>query len=197
MGLMAVRCCRSPRRSTIVNRGSREFVLLFQWSLIPSFFLTINAPNASRNDWGGAPRSAKFWAYSASNSDHRMSLTTIAQRLSSASFPFQRNLKSNGGLGAGSTFPYMIARDARVLSDYIAVFWHFCTFFRSENPISISFLTLFSKPYIKLHSPRSNNQNIQRNKAYSTSDMARFWPISGAYGYLQHSIQFTGVCVVI
>jgi len=45
-----------------------------------------------------------------------MSLATIAQRLSSASFPPQRNLKSNGGLGAGLTFRYMVARDARVLS---------------------------------------------------------------------------------
>jgi hypothetical protein len=70
MGQMAVRCCRSPRRSTIVNRGCREFVLLFQGSLIPSFFLIINAPNASRNDLAGAPISLgevlsifcfKFW----------------------------------------------------------------------------------------------------------------------------------------
>jgi len=67
---MAVRCCRFPSGSTIVNRGCREFVLLFQGSLVPSFSLIINAPNASRNELAGAPISLcevlsifcfKFW----------------------------------------------------------------------------------------------------------------------------------------
>jgi len=36
----------------------------------------------------------------------------------------------------------------------------------AEEPVLIIFARgLFSKPYVKLHSPRSNNQNIQRNKA--------------------------------
>jgi hypothetical protein len=55
MGQMAVRCSRSPSRSSIVNRGCREFVLMFQGSLIPSFSLIINAPNPSRNNLAGAP----------------------------------------------------------------------------------------------------------------------------------------------
>jgi hypothetical protein len=171
---MAVRCCRSPSRSSILNRGCREFVLLFQWSLIPSFSLIINHPKASRNDLAGAPRSAKFWAYSASNSDHRMSLATIAQRLSSVSFFPQGNSKSKGGLEAGSTFRYMVTGDARILSHYTAVF--FCTsppFFSQKTQSRVFFFNLLSKPYVKLHSPRSNNPKIQRNKASWTSDTAR------------------------
>jgi hypothetical protein len=174
MAQMAVRCCKSPSRASIVNRGCREFILLFKGSLIPSFSLIINAPNASRNDVAGAPRSAKFWAYSASNSDHRMSLAPIAQRLSSASFPPQENSKSKGGPEAGSTFRYLVAGDTRVLTHYIAVFFGTSPpFFSQKTQRHVFFFTWFSKPYLKLHSPRSNNQNIQRNKASSTSDTAR------------------------
>ena len=133
MGQMAVRCCRSPSRSSIVNTGCREFVLLFQRSLIPSFPLIINAPNASRNDLAGAPRSAKFWAYSASNYDRRMSLAPIAQRLSSASFPAQGNWKSKGGLGSGSIFRWwsVMQESWPIRSRF---FLHFSTFFGSDNP---------------------------------------------------------------
>jgi hypothetical protein len=140
---MAVRCCRSPSRSSIVNRGGREFVLLFQGSLIPSFSLIINAPSASRNDLAGAPRSAKFGAYSASNSDRRMSLAPIAQRLSSASFPPQGNSKSKGGLGSGSTFRYMVARDARVLSHYTAFFLALLHLFWARKPKTASFVSIY------------------------------------------------------
>ena len=193
MGKMAVRCCSFPSRSSILNRDSHEFVLLFLGSLIPSFSLIINAPNASLNDLAGAPRSPKFWAYSASNSDRRMSLAAIAQRLSSASFFPQGNSKSQGGLGSRSTFRYMVAGDARVLTHYIAVFFGTSPpFFSQKTQRRVFFFNLFSKPYVKLHSPGSSNQNIQRNKASWTSDTARVWLISGACGYLQHPTQFTG-----
>jgi hypothetical protein len=55
---------------------------------------------------------------------------------------------------------------ARVLSHYLAFF--FCTpppFFGEKTQGRVFFFNLLSKPYVKLHSPRSNNQNIQRNKA--------------------------------
>ena len=55
MGQMAICCCRLPSRASIVKRGCREFILLFQGLLIPSFSLIINAPNASRNELAGAP----------------------------------------------------------------------------------------------------------------------------------------------
>jgi hypothetical protein len=103
-----------------------------------------------------------------------------------ASFPAKGNSKSKRGLGACSTLRYRVARDAKVVSHFSYFFWHSSTFFRSENQTSVCFFNLFSKPYIKLHSPRSNNQNIQRNKASSTSATDRVWPISGACGYVQH-----------
>jgi len=117
-----------------------------------------------------------------------------------ASFPAKGNSKSKGGLAACSILRYMVAnnRAARVLRHYLAVF--FCTpppFFGQTTQRRVCFFNLFSKPYVKLHSPRSNNQNIQRNKASRTSDTALIWPISGACGYLQHPKQFTGVSVVI
>ena len=115
-----------------------------------------------------------------------------------ASFPAKGNSKSNGGLGACSTFRYMVARAARVLSHYIAVFLRTPPpFLGQTTQRRVCFFNLFRKAYIKLHSPRSNNQNIQRNKASRTSDTALIWPISGACGYLQHPKQFTGVSVVI
>jgi hypothetical protein len=95
-----------------------------------------------------------------------MSLAAIAQRLSSASFPPQKNLKLNGGLGACSTFRYLVAGDARVLTNYIAVFFGTSPpFFSHKTQRRVFFFNLFSKPYVKLHSPGSNNQNIQRNKS--------------------------------
>src|SRR4028118_1362543 len=96
-----------------------------------------------------------------------MRLATIAQRLSSASFPPQENSKSKGELGSGSNFRYMVANgDARVLSHYTAVFLGSSPpFLGQKTQRRVFCFTLFSKPYVKLHSPRSNNQNIQRNKA--------------------------------
>jgi hypothetical protein len=83
-----------------------------------------------------------------------------------ASFPAKGNSKSKGGLEAGSTFRYVVARDARVLSHYTAVFFGTPPpFFGQKTQRRIFFFNLLSKPYVKLHSPRSNNQNIQRNKA--------------------------------
>jgi len=83
-----------------------------------------------------------------------------------ASFPAKGNSKSQGGLGAGSTSRYMVARDARVLSHYIAVFLGTPPpFFGQTSQRRVFFFNLFNKPYVKLHSPGSNNQNIQRNKA--------------------------------
>jgi len=83
------------------------------------------------------------------------------------SFPAKGNSKSKGGLAACSTFRQMVAnnRDPRVLSHYIAFF--FCTpppFFSQTTQRRVCFFNLFRKPYVKLHSPRSNKQNIQRNK---------------------------------
>jgi hypothetical protein len=198
MGQMAVRCCRSPSRSSIVNRGGREFVLLFQGSLIPSFSLIINAPSASRNDLAGTPRSAKFGAYSASNSDCRMRLAPIAQRLSSASFPPQENSKSKGGLRSGSTFRRWPVVQGFWAINYTAVFFGSSPpFLGQKTPDRVFCFNLLSKLYVKLHSPRSNNQNRQRNKVSWTSDTARVGPISGACGCVQHPIQFTGVLAVI
>ena len=85
-----------------------------------------------------------------------------------ASFPPQENSKPKGGFRAGSTFRKMVAnaRAAKVLSHYIAVFYcTFLPFFSQKTQGRVFFFTLFSKPYVKLHSPRSNNHNIQRNKA--------------------------------
>jgi hypothetical protein len=56
--------------------------------------------------------------------------------------------------------------DARVLSDDIAVFFGTPPpFFGQKTQGRVFYFNLFSKPYVKLHSPRSNNQNIQLNKA--------------------------------
>jgi hypothetical protein len=83
-----------------------------------------------------------------------------------ASFPAKGNSKSNGGLGAGSTFRYLVGGDPRVLSHYIAVFFGTPPpFFSQKTQGRVFYFNLFSKSYIKLHSPRSNNQNIQRKKA--------------------------------
>src|SRR4028119_550669 len=87
-------------------------------SLIPSFSLIINAPNAILNDLAGAPISVgKFSAYSDSNSDQGISLTIFTQRLSADNLPSKGSSKSDGGLGASSAFRYTSANgDARVLS---------------------------------------------------------------------------------
>ena len=114
-----------------------------------------------------------------------------------ASFPAKGNSKSKGGLGAGSTFRYVVARAARVLSHYTAVFFGTLPhFFSQKTQGRVCFFKLFSKAYVKLHSPRSNNQKIQRKKASWTSDTARVWLISHACGYLQHPIQLTWVRVL-
>jgi hypothetical protein len=63
-----------------------------------------------------------------------MSLAPIAQRLSSASFPPQKNLNSKGGLGACSTFRYLVTDDARVVSHYIAVFFALLHLFSVRQP---------------------------------------------------------------
>ena len=87
-----------------------------QNSLIKSFSLMINAPNAIRKDLAGAPTSVgKFLAYSASNSDHGISSAIFTQRLSGDNFPHEGSSKSEGEGGASSAFLYTIARgDARV-----------------------------------------------------------------------------------
>ncbi len=199
MGQMAVRCCRYPSRSTIVNRGCREFVLLFQGSLIPSFSLRINAPNASRNDLAGTPISLgevlsifcfKFWPQDEPSHDRP---AVIFCQLSSSG-----KLKVEGWAGNCLNFSVHGGRWCKSLEPLSRGF--FCTFppfFSQTTQRRVFFFNLFSKPYVKLHSPRSNNQNIQRNKASWTSDTARVWPISGACGYLQHPKQFTGVRAVI
>ena len=51
-----------------------------------------------------------------------------------ASFPPQENSKSNGGPGAGSTFRYLVAGDARVVSHYIAVFFALLHLFSVRQP---------------------------------------------------------------
>jgi hypothetical protein len=83
-----------------------------------------------------------------------------------ASFPAKGNSKSKGGLGAGSTFRYVVARDARVLTHYIGFFFGTPPpFFSQKTQHRVCFFNLLSKAYVKLHSPRSKNQKIQRNKA--------------------------------
>ena len=104
-----------------------------------------------------------------------MSLAPIAQRLSSPSFPPQENSKSNGGPGAGSTFRYLVAGDARVLTHYIAVF--FCTsppFFCQKTQGRVFFLNLFSKAYVKLHSLRSNNRTYNETKHPEPATLLEF-----------------------
>ena len=55
MGQMAVQYCMLIDRESIADRGFHGFVLLFQGSLIPTFSLMINAPNAIRKYLAGAP----------------------------------------------------------------------------------------------------------------------------------------------
>jgi len=109
-------------------------------SLIPSFSLMINAPNAILNDWAGAPISVgKFSAYSDSNSDQGISSTIFTQRLSADNLPSKGSSKSDGGLGASSAFRYTSANgDARVLSHY--------TFFGRKIPTLFTFLTDSASP---------------------------------------------------
>ena len=126
MGQMAVRCCRFPSRSTIVNRGCREFVLLFRGWLIPSFSLIINAPNASLIDLAGAPVRRSF--------EHIL-LQILTAELFGPWWPNDYLLPTRIrwgvqslllGLGHRETFRYTIAGgDARVLSHLTsnACFW--------------------------------------------------------------------------
>jgi hypothetical protein len=45
--------------------GFLLFVLMFHAELVPNLSLIINAPNAIRNDFAGAPvEQVNFWAYS-------------------------------------------------------------------------------------------------------------------------------------
>ena len=65
----------------------------------------------------GAPvETVKFWAYSASNSDHGISSAIFTQRLSADNLPHEGSSKSEGEAGASSAFMYKFALgDARVL----------------------------------------------------------------------------------
>src|SRR4028118_814273 len=87
-------------------------------SLIPSFSLIINAPNAIRKDLAGAPLSAgKLAAYSDSNSDHGIIWAIFTQRLRADNLDPLATSKSKGGRGANSAFLYTFAGgDARVLT---------------------------------------------------------------------------------
>src|SRR4028118_1363694 len=85
-------------------------------SLIPSFSLILNAPNAIRKDLAGAPISVgKFSAYSDSNSDQGISWDIFTQRLSADNLDPLANSKSKDVRGASSAFLYRGADgDARV-----------------------------------------------------------------------------------
>jgi hypothetical protein len=77
----------------------RGFVRLFQGSLIPNFYLKINAPNAIRNVLALKPISeAKHKAYSCSNSNQSIIFAILTQRLSLAKHRPKGNSKLSGGV---------------------------------------------------------------------------------------------------
>jgi len=86
-------------------------------SLIPNFYLIINAPNAILKDLAGAPFSVgKLAAYSDSNSDHGISSAIFTQWLSEDNLEPLASSKSKAGRGASSAFLYRFAGGyARVL----------------------------------------------------------------------------------
>lgn len=81
-------------------------------SLIPSFSLIINAPNAIRNDFAGAPISAENPAeYSDSNSVQGIKSAIITQRLSDDNFPSNGSSKLSAEIGVNSSFRYIVNND--------------------------------------------------------------------------------------
>jgi len=147
MNQMAVRCCRSPSRSSIVNRGCREFFRLFQGSLIPSFSLIINAPNASRNDLAGAPISLgevlsricfKFWPQDEPSHDRP---AVIFSQLSSS-----EEFKVEGWARSWLNFSVPGSRWCKGCEPlYRGFFLHFSTFFFSlRKPKAASFFSIYS-----------------------------------------------------
>src|SRR4028119_1760096 len=135
--------------------GFPGFVRLFHAELIPSFSLIINAPNAIRKDLALKPFSVeKFWAYSASNSDHGISWAIFTQRLSADNFPPKGSSNSDGGLGASSTFRYtIVGGDARVLTYFTCLSCTLLSIARSNNPGYVKRDRLFSKPYVPSNYP--------------------------------------------
>ena len=137
MGQMAICCCRLPSRASIVKRGCREFILLFQGLLIPSFSLIINAPNASRNELAGAPISLgevlsifcfKFWPQDEASHDRP---AVIFCQLSSSG-----ELKVEGWAGIWLNFSVhggqWWCKGFEPL--HCGFFGFFSTFFGPENP---------------------------------------------------------------
>jgi hypothetical protein len=103
-----------------------------------------------------------------------MSLATLAQRLYSASFFPQGNSKSKGGPGACLTFRYIVARDARVLTHYIAFFLCFSTFFQSENPTPRLFFQFIQQALCKitqstLQQPENTTKQSILNQRHGSS----------------------------
>ena len=85
-----------------------------------------------------------------------ISWARMTQRLSSANFPPKGRKKSVARLGAGSTFRYTLAGgDARVLSDFSSFSGTLTTQVALTNPISVTFFSLFSKPYLGILKKRS------------------------------------------
>jgi len=67
-----------------------------------------------------------------------------------ASFPAKGNSKSKGGLEAGSTFRYVVARDARVLSHYLAFFLALLHLFSVRQPNAASFFQFIQQALCKI-----------------------------------------------
>jgi hypothetical protein len=181
MGQMAVRCCRYPSRSSIVNRGCREFVLLFQGSLIPSFSLIINTSNASRNDVAGAPLSLgevlsifcfKFWPQDEPSPDRPV---VIFCQLSSSG-----ELKVEGW--AGGLLNFSVHGDRWCKSFdllYRGFFWHFSTFFKSDNPTPRLFFQFIQQALCKvaqstLQQPEHTTKQSILNQRHRSS-LAHKW----------------------
>ena len=108
-------------------------------------------PTPSERMQAGAPFSVgKFWAYSASNSDHGISWAIFTQRLRADNFPPKGSSNSDGAFGDSSTFRYTIlGGDARVLTYFTCLSRRLYS--RSRARITFRHVKcdrLFSKPYI-------------------------------------------------
>ena len=176
MGQMAVRCCRSPSRSSIVNKGCREFLLLFQGSLIPTVSLIINAPNASRNDVAGVPISLrevlsilcfKFWPQDEPSPDRPAVI--FCQLFSSGEFKVEwwaaswLKFSVHGGRWCKSLDP--LSRGFLL---------HFSTFFQSENPTPRLFFHLIQQVLCKvaqstLQQPEHTTKQSLLNQRHGSS----------------------------
>jgi hypothetical protein len=136
-------------------------------------------------------RSAKFWAYSASNSDHRMSLAPDRPAVIFCQLSSSGEFKVEGWARSWLNFsvhgsPWCESFDPL----YRGFFLHFSTFFMSENPRSRLFFQFIQQDLCKVAQFTIQQQNIQRNKASWTSDTAVILLISGACGYLHHTTHF-------